>query len=334
MPFTVFYAWQSDRDQEVCRYLIRHATKAAIRQLAADVTVASAPAFDHATEGETGLVHIAETIKRKIRRSGVFLADLTFAGEYASDDKRQKRVTNANVAIELGYAMRVKNPKQFILVMNTHYGPPEDLPFDLRHYSFPLQYTLAAGIHRNSLEFKAARQRLKDDIAKALREVISLGVIQDAEVSKIVAVKVTCQKVDANGARHMRWLVVDLENRRDELNDVFVTLDYPGQDGKPIRQKLQAHGGDPPTPFPKGFSFRFITPNDDPSKPVDAIINIPPNQIIVTIHSRIREVARVPATRWLKELEAFRQPDPTMPPKPPPSYSARDAWITRYRDRW
>jgi hypothetical protein len=225
MSFTIFYAWQSDRDQQVCRYFVRDAAKAAIKQIAADVAVASAPAFDHATEGETGMVHIAETIKRKIKGCGVFLADLTFAGEYKSHDGRQKCVTNANVAIELGYAMRVKNPKQFILVMNTHYGPPEDLPFDLKHYSFPLQYDLPAGTDKKAPEFEAASQQLKNDIARALRSVMKSGVIDEAESAKKVAVTIICQKGDADGARHMRWLVVDIQNRRDELNDVFVTLD-------------------------------------------------------------------------------------------------------------
>jgi hypothetical protein len=181
MPFTVFYAWQSDRDPDTCRYFIRDAAKAAIKQVTADAAVKSAPAFDHATQGETGMVHIAETIKRKIKRCGVFLADLTFVGTYNTygrkGQRRRKRATNANVAIELGYAMRAKHPKQFILVMNTQHGPPEDLPFDLKHYSYPIQYTLADGVHRTEHVFKTAQQKLTKDIADALKAIIKAGVI-------------------------------------------------------------------------------------------------------------------------------------------------------------
>ena len=181
MPFTVFYAWQSDRDPDTCRFFIRDAAKAAIRQVAAEAKVTSAPAFDHATQGETGMVHIAETIKRKIKGCGVFLADLTFVGTYHTHGgkgmRRRKRVTNANVGIELGYAMRVKHPKQFVLVMNTRHGPPEDLPFDLKHYSFPIQYALADGTHRTDPAFKAAQQKLTKEIADALRAIIKANVI-------------------------------------------------------------------------------------------------------------------------------------------------------------
>jgi hypothetical protein len=181
MPFTVFYAWQSDRDPDTCRYFIRDAARSAIKQVTADAKVKSAPAIDHATKGETGMVHIAETIKKKIKLCGVFLADLTFVGTYHTHGlkgrRRRKRATNANVGIELGYAMRVKHPKQFVLVMNTQHGPPEDLPFDLKHYSYPIQYALADDTHRTDPAFKAAQQKLTKDIADVLRAIIKANVI-------------------------------------------------------------------------------------------------------------------------------------------------------------
>ena len=99
MSFTVFYAWQSDRDQGVCHYFIRDAAKAAVKEVAKDAKLKSAPSLDHDIQGEVGLIHIADTVKRKIRRAGIFIADLTHVWTYRTSIGRKKRVTNANVAI-------------------------------------------------------------------------------------------------------------------------------------------------------------------------------------------------------------------------------------------
>ena len=53
--------------------------------------------------------------------------------------------------------------------------------------------------------------------------------------------------------------------------------------------------------------------------------------------SRARELARLPATKWLDQLAACRRPDPNLPPKSPPSRPpdpSRDSWVTSYRDRY
>ena len=48
MGTTVFYAWQSDRECDVCHFLIRDAAELAVKKLNAQATVAmkSAPPFD------------------------------------------------------------------------------------------------------------------------------------------------------------------------------------------------------------------------------------------------------------------------------------------------
>ncbi len=201
MSFTVFYAWQSDRDQGVCHYFIRDAAKAAVKEVAKDAKLKSAPSLDHDIQGEVGLIHIADTVKRKIRRAGIFIADLTHVWTYRTSIGRKKRVTNANVAIELGYAMRVKNPKQFILIMNTAFGKPSGLPFDLRHYSYPLTYDLS---DRKDPAFKAKRKALTDAIAKRLRAIIDSGALDErpqkrAERSaRLEAIKKQREEFDAS----------------------------------------------------------------------------------------------------------------------------------------
>src|SRR5688572_17335170 len=56
----------------------------------------------------------------------------------------KKRTPNPNVLLETGYAAHCMGWDRVILVMNTHkqFGPPEDLPFDLKNRRFPLTYTL------------------------------------------------------------------------------------------------------------------------------------------------------------------------------------------------
>src|SRR5687767_13550735 len=101
MSTKVFYAWQSDRDEDACRYLIRDALKQALRKLKADAKVQSAPPFelDHDTKGITGHPHIAAAIRKKIKACGVFVADLTHVADYVTTEgqSRSKKAQNANV---------------------------------------------------------------------------------------------------------------------------------------------------------------------------------------------------------------------------------------------
>jgi len=255
MPFTVFYAWQSDRDQTTCRYFIRKAAQAAIKQVAADAEVKSAPAFDHATQGETGLVHISDTIKRKIRRCGIFLGDLTFVGTYQTHGGKQKWATNANVGIELGYAMRAKNPKQFILVMNTQHGPPEELPFDLRHYSFPIRYTLADGTHRTDSAFKTAQQKLTKDIASALRTVMKADVI--GQMGK---------RAKEQWEKEERQLAERAKQRWRDFHEKFDVEGFRGM-GKPTGPTIRFP--DEPTPPRRAYVVLSIIPLTPQPKQLD-----------------------------------------------------------------
>ncbi len=79
---------------------------------------------------------------RKIDQCGLFLADVGFVAVIAPKDphKRAKRLPNANVVLELGYAAARVGWNRVILVMNLEYGPPEDLIFDLRHQRFPVTF--------------------------------------------------------------------------------------------------------------------------------------------------------------------------------------------------
>jgi len=134
--FTIFYSWQSDRDRKYCKEFIRRAADAAAERVSASLGVRVL--VDADTEGVAGTPAISETILRKIESCDLFFADVTFVAS-TSDGKR---VPNPNVMGEYGFALRAKGLDRILLAMNTAFGPPEELPFDLRHLRYPARYTL------------------------------------------------------------------------------------------------------------------------------------------------------------------------------------------------
>jgi len=72
---------------------------------------------------------------------------------------------NPNVLIELGYAAKALGWDRLILVLNTAYGPPDELPFDLKHRRFPLTYSVTSQTKDKLSEVEAA---LSGDIESAI----------------------------------------------------------------------------------------------------------------------------------------------------------------------
>lgn len=157
---TVFYSWQSDRDQKACRHFITEALKVAGELLKAqDIDLV----VDHDTLNEPGMPEIADTILRKIESCDVFLPDLTFVA--TTEDG--KPVPNPNVALELGYALKVTGPRKILPVLNTHWGA-EPLPFNIRHRRKPTHYTVEPGLSA------AERRRRQEQLGGDLSEYIKL----------------------------------------------------------------------------------------------------------------------------------------------------------------
>jgi hypothetical protein len=166
MDFTVFYAWQSDRSQKTHKYLIRDAENEAIKRLGADAEIDDSPRLDQDTQDVSGSPEIAGTIYRKIQESGIFLADVTFVGAAGLPESRQKLLPNPNVMVELGYAARCIGWERIICVMNTAFGPAEELIFDLRHRRWPICYKLVGD---EGEAIRSTKKLLGEQIQMALR---------------------------------------------------------------------------------------------------------------------------------------------------------------------
>jgi hypothetical protein len=123
----IFWSWQSDNHQPSGRYFVRDVLGELVDELnGVDAEDAERPdsdeedeldeslfRVDHDTLDVAGSPPIAETILRKIREAGVFVADVTPIGKSVAG----KLLPNPNVMIELGYAMRVLGHERIVLVM-------------------------------------------------------------------------------------------------------------------------------------------------------------------------------------------------------------------------
>ena len=163
----IFYSWQSDVPNAVNRNFIRRALEQAVeslnRQEGADVE--DAVRLDQDTQGVAGSPAIVDTILAKIEVCDVFLPDVTFVPDNAA-----RRTPNPNVMIEYGYALKAPSAAKIVTVMNTHFGPPTELPFDMRHRRFPITYDLAPDADPETR--RRVRDRLVTDLARAIATVL------------------------------------------------------------------------------------------------------------------------------------------------------------------
>lgn len=183
MALTVFYAWQSDTPANLNRSLVGRSLEIAIRNINEDLTLEESLDMDQDTRGIPGSPDIANTILQKIESCSIFVADLSFVGETPDG----KLLPNPNVLIELGYAMSVVGPGRMIGVMNTAYGPPDKLPFDLRHRRFPILYE--APVDSSSEERRAECSDLVTKFEGAIQAILDDRAVvspTEAESSEIL----------------------------------------------------------------------------------------------------------------------------------------------------
>lgn len=187
-PMKVFWSWQSDTPGKTGRFFVRDALKVAIDELQAETDVLEpserevrgALHLDHDRKDRRGSPDLANTILEKIKAVTVVVADVTTVGivppEVSSEDGQPKKLINSNVGIELGYALDALTDQALLMVMNTHYGDRDDLPFDLRHKAGPILFNLAP--NATKIEIATAATKLKTELVTALRPYLALAAKQ------------------------------------------------------------------------------------------------------------------------------------------------------------
>lgn len=125
----VFFSWQSDLDQALTSRAIRGALRAALTDLEAKHPVDLL--LEEATSNTPGSPYIPFELAEKIRKSDVFVGDITTVVHLNGSGKSQP---NANVTFELGVASAQVGWSRIIMLFNTALAEMKDLPFDFdRH---------------------------------------------------------------------------------------------------------------------------------------------------------------------------------------------------------
>jgi hypothetical protein len=158
--------------------------------------------LDHDTAGIPGTPDIANTIFSKIRETGVFVADVTLS--FQADTG--KKSPNPNVLIELGYAFSAINDSNVISVMNTAFGQPSDLPFDLSHKRWPIQYCLLETDAEDKTKVTDTKKTLADQLYNAI-----LLVLEATPQMALTAPKLT----GAPSLRYIEYTIRDCDPREE-----------------------------------------------------------------------------------------------------------------------
>lgn len=175
MTDKVFYSWQSDSPGNTNRNLISTALESAIEEVKSDESIEVEPVIDRDTLGVSGSPDISQSIFLKIDQSSAFVCDVSII-----DPVAKKPSPNPNVLIELGYAVKVLGWNRVIMVMNTEYGKPENLPFDLRSRRI-LTYTISS----DAAEKAPVRNSLKKTLVAALKSIYeNHGPVSSASVDR------------------------------------------------------------------------------------------------------------------------------------------------------
>lgn len=170
LSLSVFWSWQSDLPSEATRSLIEEALKDAAKQV--QRTTANIIAVDRDTKGEPGTPAIADTILRKIANADIFVWDASIVLRSES-----RSAPNPNVLLELGFAVAALGWDRVIGVMNTHFGSGEELPFDLRHRRWPIQYALPPRpAPPEDSPWKDKRKEVRGALAKTLAEALHTAI--------------------------------------------------------------------------------------------------------------------------------------------------------------
>lgn len=224
----VFYSWQSDLPNSTNRGFIQKALENAANAIRADDSIKVEPVIDRDTAGVPGSPDIAKTIFDKIEKSQVFVCDVSII------NKRSKfrNSPNPNVLIELGYAIKTLGEPRILMVINSAFGVPELLPFDLIKKRV-LPYDMPEQCENRATERKVLESKLEAALRAILTQIetqrlqentetLPIGdqaraAVEDAQPNQVLLVR-----------KFMDWLVSEIDtlkpdfSKDDERDDLLV----------------------------------------------------------------------------------------------------------------
>lgn len=122
--YNIFFSWQSDVNTKEIKKCVENEINK-LKNKGYDIEYSYYPCGDIA-----GSPNIANIVKKKIKSSDVFIADLTNVGTCINENKN-KKYQNSNVCYELGIADAFLNSKNIIIL--TENNSMNDIFFDINH---------------------------------------------------------------------------------------------------------------------------------------------------------------------------------------------------------
>lgn len=164
MKNTIFFSWQS-HEPRLNKNLIQESLRKAIKEVGRGLE------YDESTRGIPGSPDIFNEILKKIDQCLIFVGDLTLIGETSNG-----KSPNPNVLIEYGYALSAIGSNRIIPVMNSDFGGPNELPFDLLTKVVRVKYSTKKQDNRSELKRSLQKNfefQIKSILEKALFEDLS-----------------------------------------------------------------------------------------------------------------------------------------------------------------
>lgn len=160
----MFYSWQADLPSRANRGFVQECLEGAAKAVRADESLQVDVRIDRDTADVGGSPAIAETILKKIAAAEIFVPDVSIVARTEAG----KACPNPNVLLELGYAVSELGWDRIIMVMNTAFGPINDLPFDLKgRRVMPYTVEPEAGVPKAD-----QRRKLEGQLKEALTAIL------------------------------------------------------------------------------------------------------------------------------------------------------------------
>ncbi len=200
MEFKIFFSWQSDLPEKTNRGFIENALKKAAQEIRNDNSIHIEPVIDRDTLGIPGSPDIAATIFSKIDECQIFVCDCSIINQ----ENAGRKVSNPNVLCELGYALKTLGDRKIIFIINSAYGGPEQLPFDLRTRR-TVTYALSPDLDHKSIEGKKLEKKLIEEIRTIIDQMDFRKSENAADDGKFLI------------GRQLKYLRAELELQRSEF---------------------------------------------------------------------------------------------------------------------
>ncbi|MGM3308367.1 hypothetical protein ACSQ6I_20720 [Anabaena sp. WFMT] len=217
MHCKIFYSWQSDLPNKTNRGFIGDALDAAAKSIHNDDSIEVEPVIDRDTINVPGSPDIANTIFSKIENAQVFVCDISIINL----NTPSRPTPNPNVLLELGYAIKTLGWENVIMVMNTAFGKPEVLPFDLR-----MRRVITYNMPEISDDRATERKKLQKTLDIAIRTILE-GLEVQTPGEFIKQPSIVEQTINAiensqpNQAFLVRQFMTSLRDQLDALNPDF-----------------------------------------------------------------------------------------------------------------